>query len=308
MIAINNFNTPILFLVFNRPDTTRKVFEVIRQVKPRYLYIAADGPRPGNQNDEENCKAVKQLFKNIDWDCELHTLYRDQNLGCRNAVSSAITWFFDNVEEGIVLEDDILPDLSFFPYCQQLLEYYRHDERVMHIAGFNVCGKWKEKKQSYHGSYFGGIWGWASWRRAWQRYDVDIKQWEDQQLQENVLKTYFPPELREQRKALYNDLYQGKINTWDYQWTLARLINGGLCVIPSVNLTENIGFGEGSTHTATAPDWAKQKSYKITLPLNTKTVLKQDKDYDKVHLNLSSDKQNASLNGLVKKLLRKLVG
>ncbi len=287
-----SFDTPILFLVFNRPDVTKIVFEKIRKQKPKYLFIAADGPRILNNEDEENCLAVKEIFNEIDWDCELKTLYRIDNLGCKNAVSSAIDWFFDQVEEGIILEDDILPDDSFFPFCSKMLEHYRSDEKVMHISGFNVCGTWKEKKQSYHFSYFGGIWGWASWRRAWKHYDVNILDWNDKQLQNNILEKYFPKEMRVARKNLYDDLYNGKINTWDYQWTFARLIYNGMSVIPSKNLVINIGFNIDATHTSVMPEWILNHSFSMKMPMSIQRNVICDKKYDEIHLMKSSGIKN----------------
>ena len=151
--------TPLLFLVFNRPEVTRQVFSRIREAQPRRLFIAADGPRGGHLADEVQCKQVREIVLAVDWDCEVKTLFSEVNLGCGKAVSSALDWFFNIVEEGIILEDDTLPDESFFTFCQTLLSKYRHVPQVMQISGFNVCGTWKEPFQSYHFSHFGGIWG-----------------------------------------------------------------------------------------------------------------------------------------------------
>ena len=160
-------DTPILFLVFNRPDTTSKVFQRIREIQPLKLFIAADGPRPEKEGEKEKCETVKRsVLENIDWPCEVKTLFRNNNLGCGKAVSNAITWFFQNVEEGIILEDDILPDKSFFNFCKDLLEKYRYDERIKVIGGSNIHKK-AGIKDSYYFSSICRIWGWASWRRVW---------------------------------------------------------------------------------------------------------------------------------------------
>ena len=166
--------TPILFLIFNRLDTTEKVFEKIREQQPKYLYIAADGPRSDVPEDQEKCRKTRAIIDRIDWDCELKTLFREENLGCRNNAVQAITWFFDNVEEGIILEDDCLPDPTFFRYCEDLLSYYRYDMRVMHIAGSNLQQGFKSDNASYYFSHIPWVWGWASWKRAWKYYDVNI--------------------------------------------------------------------------------------------------------------------------------------
>ena len=167
------FDVPILFLVYNRPDTTATVFEEIRKQKPKQLFVAADGPRTDMPGDAEKCKNTRELVMNgIDWECETKTLFRDNNLGCGLAVSNAITWFFKNVEEGIILEDGTLPDQSFFTYCKVLLEKYRYDDKLKMISGNNFQqGKWRGDG-SYYFSAYSHIWGWASWRRTWKEYDL----------------------------------------------------------------------------------------------------------------------------------------
>jgi hypothetical protein len=151
--------TPILFVIFNRPEVTRRVFAKIREVKPKFLYIAADGPRPGKIDEDKECEATRNIIHQIDWDCEVSTLFQENNLGCREAVSSAISWFFDNVEAGIILEDDCLPARSFFFFCQELLQLYKDEECVMMISGDNLCPEGAESKYSYYFSRYGQIWG-----------------------------------------------------------------------------------------------------------------------------------------------------
>jgi len=168
------FNTPILFLVFNRPNTTQRVFNVIRQVKPKQLFVAADGPRRDKGADEEKCEATREIVKQIDWDCEVKTLFREENLGCGKAVSSAITWFFENVEEGIILEDDCLPNLDFFGYCEELLDRYRDNREVMFIGGDNFQKGKKWGDASYYFSAYNHVWGWATWKRTWDIYDFKL--------------------------------------------------------------------------------------------------------------------------------------
>lgn len=282
------FETPILFLIFNRPDQTTQVFEIIKELKPRYLYIAADGPRRDNENDRNKCAKVKSIVNNIDWPCQVKRLYREENLGCKLAVSQSITWFFEHVEEGIILEDDIVPNPSFFSFCASMLERYKNDQRVMHIAGFNLLGTWRDQIQSYHFSYFGTIWGWATWRRSWKFYDVSIKKWSDPNTQKKILHTYFPQELREDKKLLYDKLYREEIDTWDYQWTFCRLLHEGLSIVPAKNLILNIGFDLDATHTPNAPDWAPKVTFNLQPPFVYKGTVAADNKYEVKHLRITN--------------------
>ena len=170
----HQLNTAVLFLVFNRPETTARVFDAIRKARPPRLYVAADGPRTNRPGEAERVEKVRQIATAVDWPCEVNTLFRKDNIGCKRAVSGAITWFFEKEEEGIILEDDTLPSQSFFWFCQELLEIYRDDERIFIISGYNKQDEWNAEKVDYFFSYFGGIWGWASWRRAWKHFDIEM--------------------------------------------------------------------------------------------------------------------------------------
>lgn len=245
-----DLDTPVLLLAFNRPDLTRQVFEAIRKAKPPRLYIAVDGARSGRPNEEENvAEVVRFVTTNVDWKCELKTLIREENLGCKFAVKGAIDWFFKNETMGIILEDDCLPCQSFFWFCEELLELYREDTRVGQISGFNPLIDFDFDKASYGFSKFGPIWGWASWRRAWNGYDVVMSSWPEV-LANDTLKNFVDSKKEERwRKTIYQKTFNGEIDTWDYQWSYAKLIKKQLSVIPTVNLVENIGFGEDATHT-----------------------------------------------------------
>ena len=166
---------PVLFLIFNRPETTIQVFSAIKKAQPNRLYIAADGPRPEYPDEVNHCKIARTIATNVDWDCEVKTLFRDQNLGCRLAVSQAIDWFFEQEPEGIILEDDCLPNQSFFWFCKELLEKYRNETRIMHIGGTNFQFGKNRTNYSYYFSRYAHIWGWASWRREWKYYDEKLK-------------------------------------------------------------------------------------------------------------------------------------
>jgi len=241
--------TPVLFLIFNRPDTTQKVFNAIRQAKPKQLFIAADGPRPDKEGEIEKCQKAREITTSVDWDCEVKTLFRDKSLGCKIAVSSAVDWFFENVEEGIILEDDCLPNQSFFWYCQELLKYYRDDTRIMTISGNNFQFEKIRGEGTYYFSKYVHLWGWATWRRAWKCFDVDIKSFDEFE-RENQIKNIF--QIKQQQKywmKVWQKIYDNKIDTWDYQWAYTCFINNGLCIMPNANLVSNIGFGIDSTHT-----------------------------------------------------------
>lgn len=278
--------TPLLFIVFNRPEPTRAVFEQIRGQRPAVLYVAADGPRASRPEDAARCVAVRSIVAEIDWPCRLVTRFLDENQGCRRAVSDALNWFFAHEEEGIVLEDDILPDVSFFGFCAEMLARYRADERGMHVAGFNTCGRWRDEAQAFHFSRFGSIWGWASWRRAWRHYDVNISAWADPGAQRRVLEAHFPRELWPVRKKLYDDLHAGRIDTWDYQWTLCRLLRDGVSIVPARNLVRNIGFGDEATHMRSAPRWVMDEWFSLLGPW--KGGARIDHGYDQMHLLLTT--------------------
>jgi len=242
--------SPVLFIVFNRPDTTRRVFEAIRAARPPRLYVAADGPRPHKAGEAERCESVRRLATAVDWPCELKTLFSDKNLGCKLGEASAMNWFFENEPEGIVLEDDCLPNASFFSFCDELLERYRDDSRVMCISGDNFISETWVPPDSYYFSKYPYCWGWASWRRAWRHYDVDMNGWRTGSKDE-LLECMLPEQ--PQARAYWGDIFDrvstGGIDTWDYQWVYACWKHGGLSCTPRANLISNIGFGPGATHT-----------------------------------------------------------
>jgi len=242
---METFNTPILFLIFNRPECTTQTFDAIRKVKPKELYIAADGPREGKTGEKELCEKTKDVVKNIDWDCEVKTLFREKNLGCGLAVSGAITWFFENVDRGIILEDDCVPNESFFNFCQELLEKYKSDEQIMHISGTNLQLS-EVTDASYFFTYACYMWGWATWRRAWMKYDFQVKDYSKKWDFNGFVTDKFE---KKYWHKLFDKVKRGKIDTWDYQWFYACWKNNGLSIMPSVNLVKNIGFGYTGTHT-----------------------------------------------------------
>ncbi|HNP98784.1 MAG TPA: glycosyltransferase family 2 protein [Bacteroidia bacterium] len=241
--------TAVLFLIFNRPDTTKRVFEAIKAARPPRLYVAADGPRPDRSGEAEKCAQARLIVEEIDWPCEVLTLFRDVNLGCRNAVSGAITWFFQQEEEGIILEDDCLPGPSFFHFCQLMLEKYRHSPQIMHIGGNNFLSNETDVPEaSHYFSRFNHIWGWATWRRAWEKYDPTLRTLPIY-LQSNITSNQFGSNFSQYYWLVkFIDTYHGKIDTWDYQWTFCIWRCNGLSITPDVNLVSNIGFNQQATH------------------------------------------------------------
>lgn len=240
--------TPILLIWFNRPNHAKRLLERIRVFQPTTLYVSVDGPRDNHISDSQNVERTVALLDTIDWPCTVHRLVRTKNLGCKQSVSSAIDWFFSEVEAGIILEDDCLPDPTFFAFCANLLARYASDNRVMHISGANLAtGHWWGN-DSYLFTKVCHIWGWASWRRAWQHYDLTMHAYPDrrdallkQQVIDRASRRYW--------RQAFDDVYANKIDTWDYQWVYSIWAAGGLCILPAVNLITNIGFDAEATHT-----------------------------------------------------------
>ena len=241
--------SPVLFVIFNRPDTTQLVFDQIRIAKPKKLYIAADGPRQKFEGEASLCKQTRAITDNVDWDCEVKRLSREENFGCRDGVSAAISWFFSQEEEGIILEDDCLPAKSFFRFCDTLLEKYRDDTRIRHITGCNLQLGKKWGDASYYFSNRTHVWGWASWRRVWADYDKTLAKYNADEVRTNMLNIYRDNMIAGYWTNIFEGVKAGRINSWAYQLDFANFFNHGLTLIPNENLISNIGFVSGATHT-----------------------------------------------------------
>jgi hypothetical protein len=259
------FNTPILFIIFNRPDKAKEVFKKIQEIKPKQLFIAADGPRKNNPEDVELCKQTREILNGINWDCELKNLLREENVGCKKGPADAISWFFEHVEEGIILEDDCLPSDSFFPFCEELLEKYRYDTRIMHIGGASQLPDY-ENPDSYYFSRLPNVWGWATWKRAWQLMDLHFTDFEEFK-QRNIIKDKVKNKYH--RQNWINNFQRAKDSSdiWDYIWVYTLFIQNGLSIVPSKNLILNIGFDGQATHTSIRPHYYNQMKLD-TLPEN----------------------------------------
>lgn len=261
---------PVLFIIFSRPDTTRKVFDAIRTARPPKLYIAADGPRPERGAAEvSKVMETRSIVSEIDWPCEVFTLFREENLGCKRAVSSAITWFFQHEAMGIILEDDCLPAPDFFPFATEMLAKYANDESVWHINGSNYQNGWqRNKNDSYYFSRYNSIWGWASWARAWSHYNVDIPDWPHFKDSGRGLELSASPAEYLLRAENLDKVYYNGFDTWDFQWSFAIWKSNAKCITPNVNLISNIGFGIEATHTSGTNPRANLPTAALRFPLS----------------------------------------
>ena len=283
-------NAPVAFLVFARPEQTARVFAEIAKARPSTLLIVADGPRSDRPEDPANCAAVRKIVERVDWPCRVFRNYAASNMGIKDRARSGLDWVFSLVEEAVILEDDCLPHPEFFPFCGEMLRRYRDDERVMMIAGTNYLGAWKRKKQDYHFSYFGTVWGWASWRRAWSLNDVDVKLWANPEIHRRIKDNIIDTERYLERCRLYDECFMRKrADTWDKQWEFACLVHSGLTVVPSVNLIRNIGFGTAAAVHTTELDspLADMAAGGLEFPLRPSEFVVVDRDYDR-HADLST--------------------
>lgn len=274
-----NLNTPVAFLIFNRPDETRQVFAEIARARPRRLLVVADGPR--RTEEAALCAETRAIVERVDWDCELLTNFSDVNLGCRRRVSSGLSWVFEQCEEAIVLEDDCLPHPSFFPFCEELLARYRDDERVSMICGNNFQRGRRRSAYSYYFSRHVTVWGWASWRRVWRHYDVEMRLWPELRETSWLRSLLVNPAAVEYWRETFDRTHAGEIDTWDYQLFFSWWAQNSLAITPEVNLISNIGFGPGATHTKDVLNtMAALPAEEIPLPLEHPPYLFLDREAD----------------------------
>lgn len=298
--------TPVVFIIFNRADTARRVLGAIRQARPSRLFVIADGPRSNRPGEDERCREARSVISEIDWECEVTTDFADINLGCRKRISTGLNRVFATVDEAIILEDDCLPEPGFFGYCEELLERYRHDRRIMHIAGTNyLFGRYRERmsRQSYYFSRYNHCWGWATWRRAWERFDTSMSCW---------------PELRHSGRLkdilagdewsvpywerAFQQVFDERLDSWSFVWTFSCWINSGLTILPTVNLISNIGFNEQGAHTLNRRSrFANMVTEPISLPLTDPPFLIRDREADRY------TQRNNFRDGLLIRLARRML-
>ncbi len=275
--------TPVAVIAFNRPEETARVLEAVCRARPPLLMVVADGPREGRDAEAQRCDEVRRCIDRFRWDCEVRRNFSDANLGCRRRVASGLDWVFTQVPEAVILEDDCLPEASFFGYCDALLEHYRDDERVMHVGGNNFgLDAARFGGNSYGFASLAQVWGWASWRRAWQHFDVALRDWPA--FRDLGCMGALP--LGRRHRALqarrWDDVHEGRVDTWDFQWHFALMRRGGLATVPRVNLITNVGFSADATHTTDlASEKANLPTQSLTLPLTHPRHLQADPMLDR---------------------------
>ncbi|MGI2906432.1 glycosyltransferase family 2 protein [Tolypothrix sp. VBCCA 56010] len=274
-------DTAVALIIFNRADTTKKVLEALRQVKPAKLLVIADAPRHNYPDDIEKCAATRKIIEQVDWNCQVLNNYSEKNLGNKLRISTGLNWVFEQVEQAIILEDDCLPHPSFFPFCEELLYKYQDDQRIMTISGNNFQFGRRRTEYSYYFSRYTLIWGWATWRRAWQHYDVQMKQWasiRDGNWLQDILDD---SQAVKYWSRLFQGCYEENINTWDFPWTLTSWIQNGLTILPNVNLVSNIGFGSEAFNTKDAySPFANHPSQAMEFPLKHPPFIVRDAQAD----------------------------
>lgn len=246
-------NTPVALIFFTRPDTLKKVFEEVRKAKPQQLFLIQDGPRDGRPDDIEKILECRKIVENIDWNCEIFKNYAETNLGCGQRPSSGISWVFTHVDKAIILEDDCVPCETFFPYCEEMLNKYENDERIAYISGLNHFAEWDCGKYSYFFSKTGAIWGWATWKRVWERYDYYVNSIQDEYITKILPyqinnKIAAKEKIMQWKKVFSLRNSNVKLSYWDIQWGLVKHIHNQLVIVPKYNQISNIGDGLNSTH------------------------------------------------------------
>ncbi len=275
--------TPVCLIIFNRPDTTARVFAEIAKARPSKLFVVADGPRSDRPGEAERCAEARAIVDRVDWDCEVRKNYSAVNLGCGGRPATGIAWLFEQVEEAIILEDDCVPHPTFFPFCEELLERYRRDERVMCISGSNLDSGLVVRQFSYRFSRLNLCWGWASWRRAWQHFDMTLRLWPSLRDTSWLLDVLEDQRAVECYRKVFDQAYtrEGEVDYWDYQWTLACWAQHGLSILPSTTLISNVGFGQDATHTKSMNDTrAYLPTQEMAFPLRHPPYLIRDRAAD----------------------------
>lgn len=246
--------TPVALVIFNRPDLTRRVFAEIARARPPKLFVIADGPRSDHDRDVEECAEARAATEQVTWDCEVIRYYADHNLGCGLRPATGLDRVFQQVEEAIILEDDCVPRPSFFRFCDELLARYRDDDRVMMVGGRYSQYRMEEWAKHFIHSYTFAFnhtnWGWATWRRAWEHFDLRMERWP--RVRDTAqLFDMFEPEVARFWTRIFEHAHSAgeSPHFWDYQWTFACFARRGLAVLPSRHLVSNVGFGDGATHT-----------------------------------------------------------
>ncbi len=277
-------NIPIVFLIFNRPELTRKVFSIIRMVQPRRLFIVADGPRLERPGEISKCQEARKIIDKVDWECDVKINISDQNLGCKMRIFTGLSWVFNYVDKAIILEDDCLPNYTFFLFCEELLNYYQNNKEIMAINGQNIQFGRRRSFYSYYFSKYFHTWGWATWRRAWQTFDIDMRAWPSFYENGGLSKIVSSPREIAYWKKIFELSYQNKIDSWGYPWFFNCWLHNFCVVTPEVNLVSNIGFGEDATHTRVTRKqnlYAEMPARNIKFPLQHPPKISLSKEADR---------------------------
>jgi hypothetical protein len=267
LTGTEGFDVPVALFGFNRPDLTRRVFDAIADVRPRRLFVIADGPRADRPGDEAACAEVRKIMTSVDWPCDVVTNFSPRNLGCGRRMSSGIDWLFNHVEAAVLLEDDCLPGPTFFEFCRAMLDRYANDSRIGVISGTNYITRWARLPGSYYFSRYTHVWGWASWRRSWAQYDFALTKLPAAH-EAKVLETVLEHEaLARFWYKIFDGVRSGAVDTWDYQLCFASFANSWLNIIPTANLVSNIGIGPHATHTKTTNGFENLPIEPLDFPL-----------------------------------------
>ncbi|WPP42029.1 hypothetical protein SK066_03415 [Paenibacillus hunanensis] len=279
-MSTKQLETPVVLIIFNRPDTTQVVFDAIKRAQPQQLFVIADGPRADRTGEAERCAQTRKIIEDIDWQCEVYTDFSDTNLGCKQRIASGLDWVFEQVETAIILEDDCLPNASFFEYSQQLLHEYYDDARIMGISGTKALPDAIGTENSYYFSRYAYIWGWATWRRAWKLFDKDMQAWPAMRAHNGLLPILNDIDMVKYWERMFGETYEGKIDSWAYPWLLSCWVHRGLFIIPGVNMISNVGYGEQATHTTEVDHLANIPVEEIRFPLTHPTEVLQHTELD----------------------------
>ena len=283
-LSKERFSTAIVIITYNRPNLLQKVLEVVKKVSPQTIYLIVDGVKENDLENEQKNREVKKILDDIDWCENIHRNYAQENLGCGIRIPTGLDWVFSQEEKAIILEDDCLPEISFFYFCQELLDYYQDDNQVTQICGTNRLLNWQQDKQSYHFARYGSAWGWATWRSAWQYYQHHQTYWQDKQIRSKIEKLINNQEQYNYFCQRYQTTLNNQKITWDYQWSLVQLAHSGKSIIPAVNLIKNLGFNLDATHTKHfCLSHLLQKTIPMNFPLSHPLSKEYDDEYDNKH-------------------------
>jgi hypothetical protein len=274
--------SPVVAVVYHRPQRAAELLEILRAARPPTLFLVADGPRPGDDEDAELCRATRAVATRVDWPCDVVTDFADDHLGCAGRVVSALDAAFDEVDRAIVLEDDVRPSPSFFAYCDAMLERYAGDDRVMHVDGSNRLGEWHADECDHHFARHGNVWGWATWARAWASYDVTLDRYRTPAARAALAEHALDRAQHDLLVWMLGTDLPALGDAWDYQWSIARYATGGLAVVPARNLVTNVGFGPDATHTSHTDELAATtRAFPLAAPFRGPADVVADGDLDR---------------------------